>query len=368
MSIWPSTGLSLQCVPDVAEHISRPWDAADDYLIDTVSTTLKKNILIVNDRHGALTCHFQEAWSLSSQACAREALRLNANNNHLPDCTDRMITEDSALSANINNVIIKVPKSLDLLQHWLEWCRQQLPSTTRYWLAGMSKHIPISWLTWLEQNSSEYQQYPIVRKARLIQLTLKDAVLYNKQWIGYRSTDDLVFEALPGVFARKQIDIGSAFLLQHLPSLHGTVIDLGCGNGLLALTSKKRHPQCKVIATDDAWQATKSCRHNAHLNKLDIVALQGNGLSHIEGSADWILCNPPFHDGHKQLTDIAIMMFQQAAQTLNQDGQLLVIANRHLPYFGVLKGLFHTVDTVASNSKFNLYRAQTPRPKTAVQR
>lgn len=361
MIIWPKTGLSLQCYPIVPSHVSQPWDAADDYLIESLPTGNDITTLLINDRHGVLACHYPKAHSLISQFCAKQALLRNSSTNKIDISDTQLLTENQPLPNHITDVVIKIPKSVDLLQHWLELCRQQLPSETRYWLAGMSKHIPTSWLKWLQQHSHSYQQYPIARKARLMVITLGLQPLHKNQWFGYKTADEIRLLALPGVFSRNSMDIGSQFLLQHLPALSGQVVDLGCGNGLLALTCKKRYPACEVYATDDAWQAIESCRYNAKQSQLDINVLQGNGLSNIAIQPDWVLCNPPFHDGAKQLTDIAIMMFEQSAKKLKDDGRLLVIANRHLPYFKALSKRFQTVKTIASNSKFHVYLANTPK-------
>lgn len=361
MTTWPKTGLTLHCFPRVASHIGLPWDAADDYLVDTIPQHNGSTTLLINDRHGALACHYSAAHTLISQYCAEQALLTNANTNGIPINDKQRLTEVDVLPSHITDVIIKLPKSLDMLQHWLELCRKQLSENTRYWLAGMSKHIPVSWLKWLQQHSASYHQHPIARKARLITTTLGKNPLYKKQWIGYTTPEQIELKALPGVFSRSNMDIGSQFLLKHLPALHGQVVDLGCGNGLLAITSKKRHPSCDVYATDDAWQAVESCRRNAENNQLAVHVTQGNGLSNIAINPDWILCNPPFHDGNKQMTDIAEMMFTQSAIALKSSGQMLVIANRHLPYFGMLKARFSCVETIASNEKFNLYLAKQPK-------
>ena len=74
--------------------------------------------------------------------------------------------------------------------------------------------------------------------------------------------------------------------------------------------------------------------------------------------ADTILCNPPFHSGNRISTAAAERMFKQARKQLKKDGQLLVIANRHLPYAPILKKNFNKIKTLASDSKFVVYQCR----------
>ncbi len=79
-------------------------------------------------------------------------------------------------------------------------------------------------------------------------------------------------------------------------------------------------------------------------------------LSSVEETLDTVICNPPFHDGHKQLTSIAESMFHESFHQLRSGGELLVVANRHLPYTKVLKRLFRNVELISDDKRFNIYR------------
>jgi 16S rRNA (guanine1207-N2)-methyltransferase/23S rRNA (guanine1835-N2)-methyltransferase len=224
----------------------------------------------------------------------------------------------------------------------------------------MAKHIPVALLNWLEAHSEDYIQHPITRKARL--MTLRGLSRFTGLvdiWQGYQY-QGMSVEALPGVFGRQQLDPGAAVLLAHLPAdAEGTVCDLGCGNGILSLALSHQIPGARIIATDDSELAVLSARRNATANALkNIEVRQGNALSGVTETLDWILCNPPFHDGHKELTNIAQLMFRDAARQLSPTGTLLVIANRHLPYQPMLKRLFRSVRVISGDKRFSLYRCQ----------
>lgn len=362
MPKWNTTGLNLECFPPVPEHVAQPWDAADELLVSYALPAF--NTLLINDRYGALWCAFAQQSSLQSwldSACAVQASNLNATLNQLPEKID--VVQQLSEVHMAQQVLIKVPKNFEQLQYWLQGLAQTLPESTTYYLAGMAKHWPVNWLQWLEQQASDYQQYPIQKKARLVRLKLAARKTpWVKEWQGYTSDQGLQFEALPGVFARERMDIGSRVLLQHVPTdLSGSLCDLGCGNGLLGLSLAKQFPITRLCLTDDSWVAVQSAQHNALKLGIDAEVVQGNSLADVTGTFDWIVCNPPFHDGHRQLTNIAQAMFRDSAARLNQDGKLLVIANRHLPYLGVLRALFAKVDSLGQDAKFSIYLAQRPK-------
>lgn len=348
---WSFSNLELVCFPPVPGHVSQPWDSADEYLIDALDAS--KHTLIINDRHGALATTHLNADLWHESACARHAIERNLSNNALPT-TRHWVT---AVDRTVHQVAIRIPKDFDQLVYWLSICQQQASNSTTIYLAGMAKHIPVKWLNWLEQHCDDYTQAPIRKKARLISLKHLN-IPERKAYEGY-SLDGLRLESLPGVFSRNQPDIGGRFLLESIErqqiTLSGRVCDLGCGNGLLGLTLKRTHPDLHMTLTDDALSAVMSARHNAHLNQSDVSVLHGDTLDTAQGKFDTIVCNPPFHDGHKQLTNLAERMFEQSCQRLTPTGQLLVVANRHLPYKPILKRLFKVVDAVGNNSKFLIY-------------
>ncbi|MCD8524174.1 MAG: methyltransferase [Saccharospirillaceae bacterium] len=360
MPVWETTGLALSCHPPTPEHIALPWDAADDYLLHFA---VAQPTLTINDRHGALSCALTQKgiplvnWHDSANAC--ETTRRNHQNNQLKLEAGQIILSEDQIPSSTRQVLIKLPKNLEQLKFWLQCARERLPHDTRYLLAGMVKHMPVSWLNWLEQEAATYRQEQVVRKARLLELTFTPLTSTAHSWSGYQTDSGLTLSGLPGVFSRQQHDIGSRVLLEHtdLP-FGGTLCDLGCGNGLLGLTLKQAHPELNLILTDDSWLAVRSAQHNARQNQLDVCVRHGDILAEVREPLDWIVCNPPFHDGHKQLTNIAERMFEQSAKALISGGRLLVIANRHLPYAGKLRRLFQTVEVLSADSRFSLYLCQ----------
>ena len=349
--------LTLHCIPPLPEHVARPWDTADEYLL--TETSADKISVIVNDRFGALFCARPQAFAWSDSISARNNWLSNAQENHLPDAGEqRILSQLQDIPADTEQVLLRIPKNSEQLIYWLNIITKAAPHAVIY-LAGMAKHIPVALLKQLESASQRYQQWPIRKKARLLEIEgwRSPAI---QEFKGYRTDTGLQLGAQPGVFSRDSQDIASYLLLANIecPANARHLIDLGCGNGLLGLTLAQRWPHINITAIDDSLCAVESCRRNATENQLPLSAVHNDSLTGLDAEADIIVCNPPFHDGHRQTTDIALRMFRDASEHLTDSGELWVIANRHLPYFAALKRTFRQVTTVASDKRFNLFRAR----------
>ena len=62
------------------------------------------------------------------------------------------------------------------------------------------------------------------------------------------------------VFSREKLDIGTRFLLDHLPAVEGPahVVDLGCGNGVVGLAIAATAPEAHVTFVDESFMAVAS--------------------------------------------------------------------------------------------------------------
>ncbi len=86
----------------------------------------------------------------------------------------------------------------------------------------------------------------------------------------------------------------TALMLYHLDRFWDqkrpqTVLDVGCGTGILALAAASLGAS-KVVALDIDPEALKAARHNARLNRLKIE-ITDRPLEELEGQFELILCN-----------------------------------------------------------------------------
>jgi len=159
----------------------------------------------------------------------------------------------------------------------------------------------------------------------------------------------------PGLFSWNRVDAGSALLTTHLPQLQGTGADLGCGIGYLARTILTSPRVTHLTLIDIDRRAVAMAQKNidtAHTTTLwaDIRTLTLREL-------DFIVSNPPFHEGGVEDQTLGQQFIQRAAAMLRAGGVLWLVANRHLPYEAIMKPLFHTITPHAERDGFKIYEA-----------
>lgn len=154
-------------------------------------------------------------------------------------------------------------------------------------------------------------------------------------------------------------------MLQHLPKDESlqTIIDLGCGNGVLSVKLAQLNPQASITAVDESDMAAASAQLNLEQTLGAEHSFQVVINNCLEGfdpqSTDLVVCNPPFHQSNTITDHIAWQMFCDAKHVLRYGGRLMVIGNRHLGYDIKLSRLFgrSQVKQVATNNKFVILQA-----------
>ncbi len=203
--------------------------------------------------------------------------------------------------------------------------------------------------------------------ATLCEETLDRALL--EKWIlldALRPIADGRFMSRPGVFAWDRIDAASELLGAYLPDdLSGRGADLGTGYGYLSAEVLARciHATSLDLYEADA-RALELARSNlARLNlatsptttKLDYY--WHDVTSGLPQRYDFIVTNPPFHQGRADLPELGRAFIAAAADALDPHGRLWLVANRHLPYESILNERFDSVRTVASERGFKVIEA-----------
>lgn len=352
--------LSLQRWPRRRNETLRAWDNADLYLLKALEERARGPLtLILNDQQGALPLAASGHGPVITGGDSFLALDAQARNRRLngqEEPGDHLWPFDR-LAQQPDQVIMRVPKQLALLEWQLQWLSEQLAAGTPIWLAGMDKHLPRQLVPLMEQYLGNGRAELGWKKARLFSA----AAPGERQHLApYPSRVDGPMGALKvhaGVFAQQQLDIGARFFLDHLPTslpAGARVADLGCGNGVIGLALLQQLPDCHMVFCDESWLALQSASENAktYAAGADCQYHLGDGLSGLDESFDLILLNPPFHDGHVVGDHVARRLFRQSKQALKAGGELRVIGNRHLGYHTLLGKLFDRVDVLGSNKKF----------------
>ena len=131
-----------------------------------------------------------------------------------------------------------------------------------------------------------------------------------------------------GVFSHGRVDSGSKVLLLEAPPLSdgSTLLDLGCGAGVIALTMARRSPSSVVWATDINERARQLTTDNASslgLNNLRVVA--PNDVPEPV-MFDVIWSNPPIKVGKQELHEL----LKRWLARLTPDGYAVLVVNKNL--------------------------------------
>lgn len=362
--------LQLHRYPKQHQHQSwQAWDAADEYLMEhcqQFSDEQLQHLQIFNDDFGALACwfaHYQPS-CYSDSWVGQKASTQNLLDNQLPS---DQVTFNSSLEPAVGAklVLIKIPKTTALLEHQLILLQRVVTPQTQVIAAGKAKAIQKSTLALFEKYLGPTHTSLAKKKARLIFCQPDAQKQHNNPYPTLWALENSSFTISnhANVFARQQLDIGARFMLQHLPDSEGkTLIDLGCGNGVLGLNVLHKSENARVIFVDESHMAITSARENIQQNLPQQLSqaefVLSNCLEELgERKVNQVLCNPPFHQQNAITDHIAWQMFKDAHQNLHKGGELRIVGNRHLDYPAKLKRLFGGYKVVASNNKFSILSA-----------
>lgn len=172
------------------------------------------------------------------------------------------------------------------------------------------------------------------------------------------------FLSRPGLFAWDRIDIASALLAECLPAgLAGRGADLGAGFGFLSVHLLEH---CPGIGSLDVFEADARALALARTNVEAVAARRPpvrlsfhwhDVAAGVPGNYDFIVSNPPFHQGKAEQPDLGRAFIAAAAATLTAAGSLWLVANRHLPYEAELASRFGRVRTVRDEQGFKVIEA-----------
>lgn len=174
---------------------------------------------------------------------------------------------------------------------------------------------------------------------------------------GPRFLPDLGLWSQPGVFSWDRIDPGSQLLLDHLPPLEGRGADLGCGIGVLARHVLAGGPCVHLSLIDIDRRAVSLALKNNPGDKVAPIWADVRSPKGLPSQLDFVVTNPPFHDGGEEDKALGPAFIERAAAMLKAGGVLWLTANRQLPYEATLQRQFAVVEQIDQALGYKIYRA-----------
>ena len=161
------------------------------------------------------------------------------------------------------------------------------------------------------------------------------------------------FVSRPGVYGWDKIDKGSQLLVSCFPEvMEGEVADLGSGYGYLAA----KVPGGRVHLYESERLALDCARENvpaaASFHWADVTRdLPSQAF-------DWVVTNPPFHQGKAESLETGLKFITEAARALRPGGRIMLVANQHLPYEKALDTFYVSWREVKRTNAYKILEAR----------
>ena len=351
--------------PDIEGPDLPASDAADRLILDesaTARAAVDDGLVVVGDGYGALALGaaadgargirvHQDALT-GEQALAANAAEFGLEGSF----TSLPLAPELVRGANV--VLMRLPRSLDALRDIAALVAGFAHPDVVVFAGGRLKHMTTAMNEVLGEHFARVDVTHARQKSRV--LVARGPHDGHEPTPRREQHDGLVVCAYGGAFAGTSIDIGTRFLLAHLPAPpngDGDVIDLACGTGVVATTLALRHPEVRVYACDQSAAAVASAQATAAANGVsDRVGVARDDMlrSRPDGSASFIALNPPFHVGSAVHEGVAPRLFADAARVLRTGGELWTVWNSHLQYRQALERSVGPTRQVARNAKFTV--------------
>lgn len=362
---------ALRRHPDVEAPNLFAVDASDRLILDEAATALADapagTVSVIGDRYGALTLgaaalHGATGIRTHQDALSGErALAENAERTGLHGTfTSHGLDACAVQGARV--VLVQLPRALEALDEIASLLAAHADPQVVVVAGGRLKHMTRA------MNDVLGRHFEVV-EARLARQKSRVLVARGPRPLGHLPSrwplaerhDDigLTVCAHGNAFAGTKIDVGTRLLLDLIGQMTpaATAVDLGCGTGVVAAALATARPGLHVVATDDSAAAVASALATARANGVaDRVQVMRDdaGADLVEGAADLVVLNPPFHVGASVHPGVALKLFAGAARALRPGGELWTVWNSHLLYRPALERVVGPTRQVTRNAKFTV--------------
>ena len=350
----------LRRFPDVEADNLFAVDASDRLILDEAAHSLPgARVVVLGDHYGALTIGgarlgARDIRVFQDSLIGELALANNADN----AVVYRSLPLAPELLEGATVVLLQLPRGLAELDEWAGLIAAHADSGVEVYAGGRIKHISVAMNEVLLRHFGRLDVSLARQKSRVLAAREPQSSVAEYPVKQFNSELDLWVCAHGAAFAGAKLDIGTRFLLSVLGDAvpdADTIIDLGCGTGILAASLARSRPGAAVIATDVSWAAVASARATMDANGLDVAVVRDVGLStQPDASVDLVVLNPPFHVGATVHTGLADRLFADAARVLRAGGELWTVYNSHLGYRPALRRIVGDTREVARNAKFTV--------------
>ena len=156
----------------------------------------------------------------------------------------------------------------------------------------------------------------------------KPSCVFRRESFIVRVNDiEIPLQSGSGIFSMKELDFGTKLLIEHaqIPKVSASILDLGCGYGIVGIALKKKFSEINVTMCDVNERAVKIAKENCSNNHVEAELYISDLYSHPQlhhKTFDVILTNPPFSAGKK----LCIEFIKQSYSHVNKGGFFELVA------------------------------------------
>jgi len=181
----------------------------------------------------------------------------------------------------------------------------------------------------------------------------KDLISEPKEITYYYRGKTINLTSDNGVFSKDSVDFGSSLMLKSITEFDKkTILDVGCGYGVIGITLALFNPEATVTMVDVNLRALELSKSNALKNGVNNVVIKESfAYQNIDGKFDMIVTNPPIRAGKAVVHEILEGSFEH----LNNDGVLYVVIQKKQGAESAvkkLKTLYTVVDKITQDKGY----------------
>ncbi len=275
---------------------------------------------------------------------------------------------DFSKIGQFNNIIFRVSKERSLAQHCILQAWQHLAMNGNLTLIGEKNDGLKTHSKFAEKvfnNKAKLQKRGLAYSACLTKTSdcatedLEKSPYQQLQAIEHNAYS---FYSKPGIYGWKKADLGSQLLIAAFKNAlsdkvdrNRKVLDLGCGYGFLTLEAAKlgfKH----LSATDNNAAAITAAEKNFSEHALAVNLSLDDCAQNITEQFDYILCNPPFHQGFDHDKSLTQLFVNQCAKLLKRSGSAYFVVNEFISLAAGAKESKLNAECLESQKGFKVFK------------
>ncbi|MDR1642324.1 MAG: methyltransferase [Clostridiales bacterium] len=132
--------------------------------------------------------------------------------------------------------------------------------------------------------------------------------------------NQFAFLSNSGMFSKDHVDPASIELIETVPPLSGSLLDMGCGYGCIGIALAKAYG-LKLTQADINEAALALAEKNCQTNGVKSELIKSDCFESVSGLFDTIAINPPIHAGKS----VTYKMYEDSVKHLVPGGKLYVV-------------------------------------------